>query len=87
MIRINLLPFRAARKKENVRRQVSVFLLSLVLVVIIAVIALQYGLIDDISRLPITKQAERLTGPTGPSVIIIGKKGASVIRNIFTTAP
>ncbi len=28
MIRINLLPFRAARKKENIRRQVSVFLLS-----------------------------------------------------------
>jgi type IV pilus assembly protein PilN len=39
MIRINLLPFRAARKKENVRRQVSVFLLSLALVIIIAVIA------------------------------------------------
>jgi type IV pilus assembly protein PilN len=38
MIRINLLPFRAARKKENVRRQVSVFLLSLVLVTILAVI-------------------------------------------------
>jgi type IV pilus assembly protein PilN len=33
MIRINLLPFRAARKKENVRRQISVFLLSLVLIV------------------------------------------------------
>jgi type IV pilus assembly protein PilN len=30
MIRINLLPFRAARKKENIRRQVSVFLLSIV---------------------------------------------------------
>jgi type IV pilus assembly protein PilN len=39
MIRINLLPFRAARKKENVRRQVSVFLLSLVLVTILAVVA------------------------------------------------
>jgi type IV pilus assembly protein PilN len=25
MIRINLLPFRAARKKENIRRQVSIF--------------------------------------------------------------
>lgn len=32
MIRINLLPFRAARKKENVRRQVSLFLLFLGLV-------------------------------------------------------
>jgi type IV pilus assembly protein PilN len=28
MIRINLLPFRAARKKENVRRQISIFTLS-----------------------------------------------------------
>jgi len=28
MIRINLLPFRAARKKENIRRQVSVFILT-----------------------------------------------------------
>lgn len=31
MIRINLLPYRAARKTENVRRQVSLFFLSLVL--------------------------------------------------------
>jgi type IV pilus assembly protein PilN len=37
MIRINLLPFRAARKKENVRRQVSIFFLSLILVTIIVV--------------------------------------------------
>jgi type IV pilus assembly protein PilN len=35
MIRINLLPFRAARKKENVRRQVSVFLLSIMLLLIV----------------------------------------------------
>jgi type IV pilus assembly protein PilN len=32
MIKINLLPFRAARKKENVRRQVSIFLLSIAFV-------------------------------------------------------
>lgn len=31
MIRINLLPFRAARKKENIRRQISVFILTLFL--------------------------------------------------------
>jgi type IV pilus assembly protein PilN len=31
MIRVNLLPFRAARRKENIRRQVSVFLLLVVL--------------------------------------------------------
>jgi len=30
MIRINLLPFRAARRKENVRRQISIFLLSFI---------------------------------------------------------
>jgi len=35
MIRINLLPFRAARKKENIRRQVSIFFLCLLLVVIV----------------------------------------------------
>lgn len=32
MIRINLLPFRTARKKENVRRQLSILLSSLLLV-------------------------------------------------------
>ncbi len=35
MIRINLLPFRAARKKENIRRQVSIFVLSLACLLII----------------------------------------------------
>lgn len=31
MIRINLLPFRAARTKENIRRQVSIFILLIIL--------------------------------------------------------
>ncbi len=35
MIRINLLPFRAARKKENIRRQVSYYVGGVVLVVVI----------------------------------------------------
>lgn len=35
MIRINLLPYRAAKKKENVRRQVSIFLLSIVVVALL----------------------------------------------------
>jgi len=35
MIRINLLPFRATRKKENIRRQVSIFLLSLAFLLIV----------------------------------------------------
>lgn len=34
MIRINLLPFRLARKKENIRRQVSVFFLSILLIAV-----------------------------------------------------
>ena len=34
MIRINLLPFRAARRKENVRRQASIFCLSFILITI-----------------------------------------------------
>lgn len=37
MIRINLLPFRVARKKENIRRQISVFLLSFLLVTLIMI--------------------------------------------------
>lgn len=34
MIRINLLPFRAARRKENIRRQVSVFVLMIIFVMV-----------------------------------------------------
>ena len=35
MIRINLLPFRAARKKENIRRQVTVSGLFIVLIIVV----------------------------------------------------
>lgn len=37
MIRINLLPFRTARKKENIRRQISILSLALVLVFILLI--------------------------------------------------
>ena len=50
MIRINLLPFRAARKKENVRRQVSIFLLSLILVAM-AVVLFNFRLSSKITKL------------------------------------
>lgn len=44
MIRINLLPFRAARKKENIRRQVSYYFGSVLLVVFIMIyVFLQVG--------------------------------------------
>ena len=35
MIKINLLPFRAARKKENIRKEISIYLLSLVFLIMI----------------------------------------------------
>ena len=34
MIKINLLPFRVARKKENIRKQISIFLLLILLTVV-----------------------------------------------------
>ena len=50
MIRINLLPFRAARQKENVRQQVSIFLLSfaLILITMVALNSSQGNQIDDL---------------------------------------
>lgn len=36
MIRINLFPFRAARIKENIRRQVGIYLLSVIFLVLLA---------------------------------------------------
>jgi type IV pilus assembly protein PilN len=37
MIRINLLPFRAARKKENIRRQITVFGLTVVFLLLVLI--------------------------------------------------
>jgi type IV pilus assembly protein PilN len=42
MIRINLLPFRAARIKENIRRQVTIYLLSTVFLIL----AMSYFTLD-----------------------------------------
>ena len=52
MIRINLLPYRAARKTENVRRQVSLFILSLVFVSI-AMLYFQISVNNEIASLSI----------------------------------
>ncbi|MBN2062955.1 MAG: PilN domain-containing protein [Deltaproteobacteria bacterium] len=35
MIRINLLPFRAARKRENIRRQISIYVLVVILTLVV----------------------------------------------------
>ena len=37
MIKINLLPFRAARKKENIRKEISIYLLSIVLLIVVMI--------------------------------------------------
>jgi type IV pilus assembly protein PilN len=60
MIRINLLPFRSTRKKENIRRQLSIFVLSLILAVvaIFGVNLLLSSQIDDLGRRITTTQAE-----------------------------
>lgn len=55
MIRINLLPFRAARKKENVRRQISIFLLSFVFLLVV-VIYYNVNLSQQINRLKVKNE-------------------------------
>jgi len=56
MIRINLLPYRAARKRENIRRQISIFFLSFVLVGI-GMFSYNLTLNGKISRLNATVDA------------------------------
>lgn len=60
MITINLLPVRAARKKENVRRQVSVFFLGIIftLCVIVYITISMNSKISEINRNIETTQAE-----------------------------
>jgi type IV pilus assembly protein PilN len=55
MIRINLLPFRAARKKENVRRQISIFLLSFVFLLVV-VIYYNVNLNQQINRIKVKNE-------------------------------
>ena len=55
MIRINLLPFRAARKKENIKRQITVY--GLVIVLLITVMA--YYFLQLNSTLTNLKDKER----------------------------
>ena len=55
MIRINLLPFRAARKKENIRRQISVY----VLVVFLLFSGMSYYFIQLSTQLAGLKDEEK----------------------------
>jgi type IV pilus assembly protein PilN len=56
MIRINLLPYRAARTKENIRKQVSVFILSFILLLILLVVG------QGILSARTTKMSQKLDG-------------------------
>lgn len=57
MIKINLLPFRAARKKENIRRQISIY--ALVVIFILAVTGYYFLTLNrEISRLE-TEKAQK----------------------------
>ena len=58
MIRINLLPFRAARKKENIRRQISIFLLSFLLV---TVAIIYYNIKLNSKMLDLNTRTEKIT--------------------------
>jgi type IV pilus assembly protein PilN len=55
MIRINLLPFRAARKKENIRRETSIYFLTLVFLILV----MAYLQTSSSSRLKILKAEEQ----------------------------
>jgi len=60
MIRINLLPFRSNRKKENIRRQLSIFILSLVfsVVVMFGIYLFLSNQADDLNSRIASTQAE-----------------------------
>ncbi|MDY0219556.1 MAG: PilN domain-containing protein [Desulfobacterium sp.] len=75
MIRINLLPFRAARRKENIRQQVSMFFLSLVFFIL----ALVYF------TLQMNKRIERIETDIGnvKSQITLYKEKADRVTQIM----
>jgi type IV pilus assembly protein PilN len=60
MIRINLLPFRSNRKKENIRRQLSIVVLSLVftMVAMFGIYLLLSNQVDDLNSRIASTQAE-----------------------------
>lgn len=57
MIRINLLPFRAARKRENIKRQISIY----ALVVLLSFVIIGYYYVDLSGKVnEVKKEEERL---------------------------
>jgi anaerobic dimethyl sulfoxide reductase subunit B (iron-sulfur subunit) len=45
--------------------------------------AIHYGTMEGLAELATGKSAERLTGPTEPSIFITNKLGANMIQNMF----
>ena len=94
MIRINLLPFRAARKKENIRRQVSIVLLSLFFVILVMIyfnLSLKNKIEDLDAKVQNTKKQIALVEKQAKEVDRIKreldklKKKIGVIKNLETT--
>ena len=85
MIRINMLPFRANRKKENIRRQVSILLLSLGFMLII-LFYFNYSLgskIDDINaKIKETKSDLSKYGKINKEIAQIKKKLANLKKKM-----
>jgi type IV pilus assembly protein PilN len=91
MIRINLLPFRKARKKENVRKQISIFILVVIFLTLgmsYLVLTLNRKIEDFDNRIKTsTKQLSELTVLTNEIDDIkkrlgIIKKKIAVIKNL-----
>ena len=91
MIRINLLPFRKARKKENVRQQISVFFLALIFLTLgmsYLAVSLNRKIQDMDSRIKTsTKQLDDLTILTKEideikKKLDVLKKKTAVIKNL-----
>ena len=91
MIRINLLPFRAARRKENIRRQISISLLSFILAFIALFyyqmqLNLQLGELriqaEDVkSRLKVMRKKSREVDKIKQALDILQKK-INIIKNL-----
>lgn len=74
MIKINLLPFRVARKKENIRRQVSIYFL-LIIFAVLAVFWFNQRINDKIETIKVkTKKID--------SQILVYKAKADTVREI-----
>jgi type IV pilus assembly protein PilN len=91
MIRINLLPFRKAQKKENVRRQISIFILALIFLSLgmsYLAVSLNRKILDMENRIKTsTKQLDELTVLTKEideikKKLDILKKKTAVIKNL-----